>query len=408
MSADDLSAGERALGELVDAAHLRQADSLPVLLGVAAARFGARDVRLLVIDHSQQALIPFPPAGPWEEDALAVDGTMPGRAFRLVESQSVQTPEGLQVWMPVLDGVERLGVLGAILEHPDELAHRRLTQLAGLAAYLLAVKSTTGDTLVRAARRRPMTLAAELQWNTLPPLSIATERVAMSAMLEPCYDIGGDSIDHAIDGATAHFAIFDAQGKGLHASVMSNLAVSAYRNARRAGQPLMEIATAVENAIAEEFAEGFVTCVLASLDADRGVLTWINAGHPPAMLLREGRVVKTLRAPVNRPLGLGLNPELIVHAEHLQPGDQILAYTDGVTEARDEHGQQFGEERLADFVVRADAAGESIPETMRRLSTSVLAHNHGEMRDDATHLLVGWLTDQPSRMLPRELADGPS
>jgi hypothetical protein len=405
MGADDLSAGERAFGGLIDAGHLRQADSLPALLGVAGARFGARDVRLLLIDHAQQALIPFPPAGTWEEDAHDLEGTVPGRAFRHVESQDVQTPEGTRIWTPVLDGVERLGVLGATLDVPDALARRRLTQLAGLAAYLLALKSTTGDALTRAARRKPMSLAAELQWGTLPPLSVATERVAMSAMLEPCYDIGGDSVDHAIDGTTAHFAIFDAQGHGLHASVMSNLAVSAYRNARRAGRPLDDIATTIETAIAVEYDGSFVTCLLASLDLDRGVLTWINAGHPPALLLREGRVVKTLDGPPNLPLGLGLNAGLDLHVEHLQPGDQILAYTDGVTEARDEHGQQFGVERLADFVVRADAAGESIPETMRRLSTSVLAHNHGEMRDDATHLLVGWLTDQPTRMLPQELAD---
>jgi hypothetical protein len=54
---------------------------------------------------------------------------------------------------------------------------------------------------------------------------VGTERIAMSAMLEPCYDVGGDSVDHAIDGATAPFAIVDAQGHGLHASVMANLAV---------------------------------------------------------------------------------------------------------------------------------------------------------------------------------------
>jgi hypothetical protein len=337
---------------------------------------------------------------------VGVDGTVPGRAFRLLQIQEMQTADGTRLWAPVLDGVDRLGVLGVTMSAPDALARRRLTQLAGVTAYLLAVKATTGDTLTRVARREPMSLAAELQWSTLPPLTIATERIAMSAMLEPCYDIGGDSIDHAVDGTTAHFAIFDAQGHGLGASIMCNLAVAAYRNARRAGKPLEDIAAAIESAIAAEYGDGeFVTSLLASVDLDHGELSWINAGHPPALLLRERRVVKTLDAPSNRPLGLGFNPELTVHTEHLQPGDQILAYTDGVTEARDEHGQQFGVERLADFVVRADAAGEAIAETMRRLSRSVLEHNHGEMRDDATHLLVGWLTDQPTRLLPEELAD---
>jgi hypothetical protein len=406
MSADDVSAGERALGELIDAGHLTQADSLPALIALAASRFGGRDTQLLIVDHAQQALVPFPPAGSWEEDAQSLDGTVPGRAFRQVQIQDVQTADGTRMWIPVLDGVERLGVLGVTMAAPDALARRRLTQLAGLAAYLFAVKAATGDTLTRAARRRPMTLAAELQWSTLPPLTVATERIAMSAMLEPCYDIGGDSIDHAIDGAIAHFAIFDAQGHGLGASVMCNLAVAAYRNARRAGKPLEEMAAAIESAIAGEYDEGaFVTCLLAHVDVDDGALRWINAGHPPALLLRQGRVVKSLGAPSDRPLGLGFNTDVTVHAERLQPGDQILAYSDGVTEARDEHGRQFGVERLADFVIRADAAGEPIPETMRRLSRSVLEHNHGDMRDDATHLLVGWLTDQPSRIVTDELAD---
>jgi hypothetical protein len=405
MSAEQVSPPERALGELIERAHLTQADSLPALLSAAAAHFGARDVRLLVIDQGQEVLIPFPPAGAFEEGAQSLDGTVSGRAFRRVQTQEVETADGTRLWVPVLDGVDRLGVLAATLSAPDALARQRLLQLAGLAAYLLVVKASVGDSLMRVSRRKRMSLAAELQWTTLPPLSVGTERIAMSAMLEPCYDVGGDSVDHAIDGATAHFAIFDAQGHGLHASVMANLAVSAYRNSRRAEEPLPEIAAAIEVAIADEFADtAFVTGLIASLDLDDGELAWINAGHPPALLLREGRVVKTLDAAPNRPLGLGLNPDFSLHIEHLQPGDQILAYTDGVIEARNARGESFGVDRLADFVVRADAAGEPVTETMRRLSRSVLAHNHGDMRDDATHMLVGWLTDQPARMLPHGLA----
>jgi hypothetical protein len=404
MRGDPESDGERALGELIDRAHLAQADSLPALLNAAGARLGARDVQLLVIDHSQEFLIPYPPVGSWEEDAYSVDGTVPGRAFRRVQIHEVDTSDGVRFWVPVLDGIDRLGVLGATLPSPGDHDRRRLFRLAGVTAYLLAVKASVGDSLVRVSRRRSMSLAAELQWTSLPPLSVGTERVAMSAMLEPCYDVGGDTIDHATDGATAHFAIFDAQGHGLRASVMATLAMGAYRNARRARRSLTEMAAAIEDAIAGQFADdGFVTGILATLDVDTGDLQWINAGHPAALLLREGHVVKTLDAPVrDRPLGMGLNAELTVHEEKLQPGDHVLAYTDGVTEARDADGRQFGVERLADFVVRADAAGEPIAETMRRLSRAVLAHNHGELRDDATHMLVGWLTDQPTRMLPDE------
>jgi hypothetical protein len=401
---DDVSPGERALGGLIDAAHLAQADSVPALLSAAAAQFGASDVQLLVIDHAQEALVPFPPLGPWHEVAQIVEDTIPGRAFRLVETQDVALGgSGVRVWMPVLDGVDRLGVLGATLAEPTQLARRRLLHLAGMAAYLLAVKADVGDVLVRTARREPMSLAAELQWTTLPPLSVATERVAMSAMLEPCYDVGGDAVDHAIDDDVAHFAIFDAQGHGLRASVMASLAVAAYRNARRAQQPLPAIADAIEAAIADQFDDGaFVTATLAALDLRGGELTWINAGHPPALLLRDHHVVKTLKGPANRPLGLGLNTSLPLQAEQLRPGDQVLAYTDGVIEARDGSGDPFGVDRLAELIARTDAAGQPLAETMRRVSRAVVAHSAGDMRDDASHMLVGWRTDHAARTLPAE------
>jgi hypothetical protein len=402
---DTLSPGERALGELIDAAHLAQADSLPALLSAAGGHFGASELQLLVIDHGQQVLVPFPPLDPGQEVAQSVEDTIPGRAFRLVRTEEVPLGgSGTRVWTPVLDGVDRLGVLGATFAEPTELARRRLLQLAGLAAYVLVVKADVGDVVARAARRKPMSLAAEVQWTALPPLSVATERVAISAMLEPCYEVGGDAIDHAIDDDVAHFAIFDAQGHGLRASVMGNLAVAAYRNARRAQQPLRDIAGAVEAALADQFGEGaFVTAILSALDLRTGEMTWINAGHPPALLLRDHRVVKTLQGRANRPLGVGLNTHLPLHAERLQPDDRVLLYTDGVTEARNASGEAFGVGRLADLVARTDAAGEPLAETMRRVSRAVLAYNAGDMRDDASQVLVGWRTEHPRALLPAEL-----
>jgi hypothetical protein len=403
---DDISPGERALGELIDEAHLAQADSLPALLSAAAARFGASDVELLLIDHAQEALVPFPPMGPWTDIAQSVEDTVAGRAFRLVQTQeSSLGGTGVRVWTPVLDGVDRLGVLAATLAKPTAVARRRVLQLAGLTAYLLAVKSDVSDVLVRTARRKPMSLAAELQWTTLPPLNIATERVALSAMLEPCYDVGGDAVDHSIDGDLAHFAIFDAHGQGLRASIMAGVAVSAYRNARRAQRSLPDMASAVDAAVADGFGDGAaVTAVLAILDQRTGELTWINAGHPPALLLRDRRVVGTLEPASGRPLGTGLDgTPLEAQTEQLQRGDQVLLYTDGVVDARDSEGEAFGVDRLAEVVAQTDATGEPLAETMRRVSRAVLAYNAGDMRDDASHVLVGWRTEHPNRALPAEL-----
>lgn len=113
------------------------------------------------------------------------------------------------------------------------------------------------------------------------------------------------------------------------------------------------------------------------------------------MLLRGGKVVKHLAPPPALPLGLG-DRAVETAEEHLQPGDRLLLYTDGVVEARDEHGEFFGVERLVDLLVRESASGHPVPEILRRLSRALLAHQHGRLQDDATTLLVEWRVPDPA------------
>jgi serine/threonine protein phosphatase PrpC len=77
----------------------------------------------------------------------------------------------------------------------------------------------------------------------------------------------------------------------------------------------------------------------------------------------------------------------------LEPGDWLALHTDGVTEARSAHGTLFGEARLADHLERAAADDQPPPETVRRLLSSVLAHQDGVLQDDATVLLARWRTE---------------
>jgi serine phosphatase RsbU (regulator of sigma subunit) len=76
--------------------------------------------------------------------------------------------------------------------------------------------------------------------------------------------------------------------------------------------------------------------------------------------------------------------------EHLEPGDQLLLYTDGIVEARDAKGREFGRDRFVDFVLRHQADGLPAPETLRRLVRAVLEHHDGHLSDDATVLLCEW------------------
>jgi serine phosphatase RsbU (regulator of sigma subunit) len=99
-------------------------------------------------------------------------------------------------------------------------------------------------------------------------------------------------------------------------------------------------------------------------------------------------VVKTLWGDSGLPLGLGDPGEEA--EESLEPGDQVVFFTDGVTEARDPEGLFFGADRLADLVSRASAGGNPPPETLRRLVHSILDHQAGDLQDDATAMLVEW------------------
>jgi sigma-B regulation protein RsbU (phosphoserine phosphatase) len=263
----------------------------------------------------------------------------------------------------------------------------------------VTVTSHKGDFLAQIRRSRPMTTGAELLRQMLPPLTSACDRMVISAILEPCYDVGGDGFDYAIDGARARVVILDAVGHGLAASVACVVALAAIRAARRAGSDLEEQVRRADAALQEQFADGrFVTGVLAELDLDAGTLRYVNAGHPAPLLLRTGRVVRDLGG--GRRMPLGIDDDIVVGEESLEAGDRLLLYTDGVTEARGADGSQFGVHRLIDLVERHAAARLPAPETLRRLGHVVTEHQGGSPADDATLVLAEWSPAAARRSAP--------
>jgi hypothetical protein len=336
---------------------------------------------------------------------LNVDTTLAGRAFRLVEIVSAED-EQATLWMPLLDGTERLGVarigLPADADPHDTWTREQCWVLSGLIGHLVAGKLPYSDRFHLVRRTRPMSMASELLWHLLPPQTFACRQAVVTAVMEPYDEVGGDGYDYAVDGDQAHLAVFDAVGHDLAAGVTTTLAMAATRNARRAGEGLVAAAAQADRVIADQAGTRFATALLADLDLSTGRLRYLNAGHPPPVLLRHGKMVKTLQSPIRVPLGLGhLNrsaPQ--VGSEQLEPGDRLLLHTDGVTEARDTHGGEFGLDRLVDLAERHHQDGLPAPETLRRISHAVLEHQRGHLQDDATLLLLEWAASAPTGLLP--------
>lgn len=393
------------LADVVAAAHRLAPGEIPALVQDTAVRLGLSQASVYIADLQQRELVALPtpaqvqilvrglPAG---LEALPVDASLAGHAYRTETLQVAAgggDPSGALGWLPLVDGIGRLGVLRVAAPELDGPLLERCQTLAGLTAMILASKQYTSDVLAQTARSRPMSLQAELLWAFVPPRTIGTAAVTSSAVLEPAYEVGGDAFDHSLAGTRLHLALLDAMGHDLASGGCSAVALAACRSTRRAGGGLVDIAEQIDQTLARWIPERLLTCVLANLDTANGRLDWVNCGHPAPLLIRGRRIVTgALERTPHPPLGInspGL-PAPQTHTARLQPGDRVLMFTDGVTEARSPTGDLFGEERLAETVVRAMADGLPAPEALRRLIQQITLHQDQRLRDDATIVLAEW------------------
>ncbi|MFJ3961943.1 PP2C family protein-serine/threonine phosphatase [Streptomyces sp. NPDC090036] len=384
------SFGEELLGVLLDGAHELPPHLVGTLVAETVARMGGRASQILLQDYGQQELVPLPAGGVAAGDPQPIDRSEAGRCFLESRPVEILTPDGIRVHLPLLDGGDQVGVLAVTLDAVDDDTRRLLRRIAGLAADLLQTKNGYTDLFFRTRRGEPMSVAAEIQWSLLPPLSMVMPHVAVAGVLEPAYAVAGDSFDYALNDDVLHLAMVDAMGHGLDAATMATVAIGAYRHARRISIELSEIYLFMDRAVAEQFdPDHFVTAQMMRLDTDTGRLQWVNAGHPAPMLIRAHRVVGRLDSPTTLPVGFGgAQPQ--VSAVALEPGDRVLCFTDGLIEEHETGQEQFGEKQLIDWVNQLEQDDHGIRAVARDLSHTLKRARGETTSDDASLVLFEW------------------
>jgi hypothetical protein len=291
---------------LLGQSHLIRPDDVIAALAAAAEPLGLSEPCLFLADMQQQHLMPLPDnqdqadRGQSAADPLPIETTIAGLAYRTVAiqhepliqdeqpSRDGADGQGRRVWVPLADGADLLGVLGLTVADTGEDTLARCRALASLAGLIVTAKARYSDTYARAQRSKKMSLQGEMIWALLPPRAFATERVLLSAFLEPAYEAGGDGFDYSMLGDRLHVSIFDALGHNLAAGLLTSVCMASCRSTRRSGDgSLAQIAARADQAIVRQFGDyRFVTALLAELDVGTGLLTWVCRGHPAPLLIR--------------------------------------------------------------------------------------------------------------------------
>jgi serine phosphatase RsbU (regulator of sigma subunit) len=367
--------------------------AVDVLGAWLAEALGARGVSFLIADFSGRSLVRLGHSG--DEAAERTQGRetaepvpLAGSPYgRVIAAQAVEVvgdAGATRVLAPVSNRGEAMGVLEVRLDGPpDTAALSEIEHAAQALAYVVIANRRFTDLFAWGQRSVPLSLAAEIQHRLLPgSYTCEAGSFTLAAWLEPAGDVGGDTFDFALDRDTLHLSMTDAMGHEVEASVLATVLVGALRNGRRAGAGLAEQARDANTGLAR-FASrgGFVTGQLARFDLPSQTATIVNAGHPPPLRLRDGRVDR-LPLAADPPFGIVEGHEFQVQSLTLEPGDRLLFLTDGMLE------RNAARVDLAGLL----AAGRDLHprEAVQELSQVVLEAADGELSDDATALCFDW------------------
>ncbi|MGX5214360.1 PP2C family protein-serine/threonine phosphatase [Streptomyces violaceus] len=319
---------------------------------VLTDQYAADSVELFLADYGLTVLQPVSVL-PHTLQPVSVHNSPAGRAFGAqepcVEALSGDSADRVRAHLPVTVRGDRLGVLTVVLpgdEHTDGCLGE-LAEIAQVLGHEVVVAERDTDLYLQARRRDRLTLAAEMQWQLLPGRSCSRPEYELGAQLEPAYAIFGDNFDWSATADRLSLYVTNGMGEGIEASLLTNLAINALRNARRAGLPLADQAALADQAVYAHYrGRCYLSVLMLDFDLATGRVRAVDAGSPRLLRLRRG-AVKRVDFDAQLPLGMFEETDYVAQEFWAEPGDRLVFVSDGVYDVASPGGEAYGDIALA-------------------------------------------------------------
>lgn len=235
---------------------------------------------------------------------------------------------------------------------------------------------------------KDLEVAAQVQRLFLPLGKPAISGLDVAGMMLPAKVVGGDYYHYApIDAHRIQLVVADVAGKGVPAALLMSATAAAMQVATNQDRHMLEQVERLNagiHAVSDD--ERYVTLLLAEIDTDRRLIRYVNCGHNPALLFQASTGKVTRLNSSCLPIGLSSQEDCELASAELMPGDMVVFYTDGVTEAENSLGEEFGIERLSELVRRDSSL--SAEEVMNGVYNATADFCSDDFSDDVTLLVV--------------------
>lgn len=264
---------------------------------------------------------------------------------------------------------------------------RLVAQIARFAAIKLETTRLREDAIQKRIMDEELKTASSIQQGLLPPAPTGVPGYTFAGASRPCRTVSGDYYDFVVrpDGKV-YFAIADVSGKGVTAGLMMAGLQASFRIFCKSNPTPAELVSQLNIALKENLPQSkFVTLFLGRLDTRTGVIEYANAGHTPPLWIR-GDSVEELEE-TDLVLGVITRADYLNRTLQLAPGDALVLFTDGVTEAENLDGDDLGSQRLVGRLSKLHGTSAMAITTV--IEGEVLSHiGDATVADDVTLVVV--------------------